>query len=55
MTFTVEELDYLDNKADADARRERQEGASTEAPSKAAPKGRNGRNPRSRATEAAPY
>jgi len=48
--FTCEELDYLDSKADADARRGRQEGARDDklSPAKpltqSAPRGRNGRS-----------
>jgi single stranded DNA-binding protein len=48
--FTCEELDYLDSKADADARRGRQEGARDDKPAPAqqptpsAPRGRNGRS-----------
>jgi len=46
--FTCEELDYLDSKADADARRERQDGARDDMPATAkqpaqgAPRGRTG-------------
>ena len=49
--FTCEELDYLDSKADADARRSRQDGSDGEAPkastqraSKGVPRGRTGRS-----------
>jgi single-strand DNA-binding protein len=47
--FTCEELDYLDSRADADARRGRQEGvrddklAAGQQPTQNAPRGRNGR------------
>ena len=48
--FTCEELDYLDSKADADARRTRQDAPDEDAPkatprsvSKIAPRGRTGR------------
>ncbi len=49
LTFTCEELDYLDSKADAEARRGRQEGSAAKqaaAPAAAAGKG-NGRMQRS--------
>ena len=49
--FTCEELDYLDSKADADARRTRQDGSDEDAPkatpqraSKSAPRGRTSRS-----------
>jgi single-strand DNA-binding protein len=48
--FTCEELDYLDSRLDADARRGRQEGARddepapTQQPTQSAPRGRNGRS-----------
>jgi single-strand DNA-binding protein len=49
--FTCEELDYLDSKADADARRTRQDGSNDDAPkaspqraAKDAPRGRTSRN-----------
>ena len=49
--FTCEELDYLDSKADADARRSRQDGSGGEAPkastqraSKGLPRGRTSRS-----------
>ena len=49
--FTCEELDYLDSKADADARRTRQDGSDDDTPkaapqrtSKSAPRGRTSRS-----------
>ncbi len=49
--FTCEELDYLDSKADADARRTRQDGSDEDAPKatpqragKTAPRGRTSRS-----------
>ena len=49
--FTCEELDYLDSKADADARRTRQDGSDDDAPKpapqrtpKSAPRGRTSRS-----------
>ncbi len=48
--FTCEELDYLDSKADADARRERLDGTrddmpgTAKQPAQSAPRGRNGRS-----------
>lgn len=48
--FTCEELDYLDSRADADARRGRKEGtrddkpAAAQQPTRSAPRGRNGRS-----------
>ena len=49
--FTCEELDYLDSKADADARRSRQDGSDDDAPKptpqralKGAPRGGTGRS-----------
>jgi len=52
LTFTCEELDYLDSKADSDARRARQEGASTSPearPADAAPRTSRPRRARSEA------
>ena len=52
LTFTCEELDYLDSKADSDARRARQEGASASPearPADAAPRTSRPRRARSEA------
>jgi single-stranded DNA-binding protein len=49
MTFTADEIDYLDSRADAEGRRGRQEGtrddklAAAQQPTQSAPRGRNGR------------
>ena len=50
--FTCEELDYLDSKADADARRTRQDGSDEDAP-KAAPQRAGKTAPRGRTSRSA--
>ena len=49
LTFTCEEIDYLDSRADAEARRAKQEGAAPSTPAPAAPAASKG-NGRTRAT-----
>ena len=52
MAFTCEEIDYLDSKADGEARRARQEGSpAPQSPSAAAPAKANGRARKARETQ----
>jgi single stranded DNA-binding protein len=53
MTFTVEEIDYLDNKAEADARREQQEAPGQRSGGRAASAAKAGRVRRARPAESA--